>query len=246
MNPQFWAGKRVFLTGHTGFKGSWLSLWLQSMGAHVTGFALAPPTTPSLFEVARVADGMQSIIGDVRDLASLQKAMNDAKPEIVIHMAAQALVRYSYLAPVEGIDFQGKKAFHRTDGRNLIAYCDTENLPDVGCRVGADKQHPFTVIGKLHGSCTCNGGFADASLSSEEKEAWRLLEKYHSKFDCGQQQFRSEQQLFAGLAASGGRMLIQEASSVRLGYRPNKIIAPSRRISGKPSSAECSRNALTI
>ena len=101
MNPQFWIGKRVFLTGHTGFKGSWLSLWLQSMGAHVTGFALAPPTTPSLFEVASVADGMQSIIGDVRDLAALQKAMSDAKPDIVIHMAAQALVRYSYLAPVE-------------------------------------------------------------------------------------------------------------------------------------------------
>ena len=101
MPLQFWAGKRVFLTGHTGFKGSWLSLWLQSMGAHVTGFALPPPTTPSLFEVACVADGMQSIIGDVRDLASLQKAMMDANPEIVIHMAAQALVRYSYLAPVE-------------------------------------------------------------------------------------------------------------------------------------------------
>ena len=101
MNPQFWIGKRVFLTGHTGFKGSWLSLWLQSMGAQVTGFALAPPTNPSLFEVARVADGMQSIIGDVRDLAALQKAMSDAKPDIVIHMAAQALVRYSYLAPVE-------------------------------------------------------------------------------------------------------------------------------------------------
>ena len=92
MNPQFWSGKRVFLTGHTGFKGSWLSLWLQSMGAHVTGFALAPPTTPSLFEAAHVADGMQSIMGDVRNLASLQKAMGDAKPEIVIHMAAQALV----------------------------------------------------------------------------------------------------------------------------------------------------------
>ena len=101
MNPIFWKGKRVFLTGHTGFKGSWLSLWLQSMGAHVTGFALAPPTTPSLFEVARVADGMNSIIGDVRDLTSLEKAMNEAKPEIVIHMAAQALVRYSYDNPVE-------------------------------------------------------------------------------------------------------------------------------------------------
>ena len=101
MNPQFWAGKRVFLTGHTGFKGSWLSLWLQSMGANVTGFSLLPPTTPSLFEVAHVADGMQSIMGDVRNLADLQKAMGDAKPEIVIHMAAQALVRHSYDNPVE-------------------------------------------------------------------------------------------------------------------------------------------------
>lgn len=101
MNPQFWAGRRVFVTGHTGFKGSWLSLWLQSMGAHVTGFALAPPTIPSLFEIAHVGDGMQSITGDVRNLASLQKAMNEARPEIVIHMAAQALVRYSYDNPVE-------------------------------------------------------------------------------------------------------------------------------------------------
>ena len=101
MNPQFWAGKRVFLTGHTGFKGSWLSLWLQSMGANVTGFSLLPPTTPNLFEVAHVADGMQSIMGDVRNLASLQKAMGDAKPEVVIHMAAQALVRHSYDNPVE-------------------------------------------------------------------------------------------------------------------------------------------------
>ena len=101
MNPQFWAGKRVFLTGHTGFKGSWLSLWLQSMGANVTGFSLLPPTTPNLFEVTHVADGMQSIMGDVRDLVSLQKAMVDAKPEVVIHMAAQALVRHSYDNPVE-------------------------------------------------------------------------------------------------------------------------------------------------
>lgn len=101
MNPAFWAGKRVFLTGHTGFKGSWLSLWLQSMGANVTGFALVPPTTPSLFKIAKVADGMHSIIGDIRDLESLKSAMAAAKPEIVIHMAAQALVRYSYIAPVE-------------------------------------------------------------------------------------------------------------------------------------------------
>ena len=101
MNPAFWQGKRVLLTGHTGFKGSWLSLWLQSMGAQVTGYALAPPTNPSLFEIAEVAQGMTSIIGDIRDLDKLQDVFATHQPEIVIHMAAQPLVRYSYQNPVE-------------------------------------------------------------------------------------------------------------------------------------------------
>ncbi len=97
----FFRGKKIFLTGHTGFKGSWLSLWLQQLGAEVTGYALLPPTNPSLFEVAIVAQGMTSIIGDIRDAGSLAKAMRDAAPDIVIHMAAQPLVRYSYVNPVE-------------------------------------------------------------------------------------------------------------------------------------------------
>lgn len=101
MNAAFWQGRRVFLTGHTGFKGGWLSLWLQQLGAEVTGYALEAPTTPSLFEVAGVARGMVSIIGDVRDGESLKRAMAQARPEIVIHMAAQPLVRYSYVNPVE-------------------------------------------------------------------------------------------------------------------------------------------------
>lgn len=100
VDPTFWAGKRVFLTGHTGFKGSWMSLWLQRMGAEVTGFALAPPTEPALFEAARVAAGMTSIIGDIRDREALEQALVAADPEIVIHMAAQPLVRASYDDPV--------------------------------------------------------------------------------------------------------------------------------------------------
>ena len=100
VNPAFWAGKRVFLTGHTGFKGSWMALWLQRMGAQVTGFALASPTSPALFHVARVANGMTSIIGDIRDRETLEAALVEADPEIVIHMAAQPLVRASYDDPV--------------------------------------------------------------------------------------------------------------------------------------------------
>ena len=101
IDKEFWRGRRVFLTGHTGFKGSWLSLWLQSLGAQLTGYALKPPTNPSLFEVASVAQGMISIEGDIRDLAHFRESMQSAQPEIVIHMAAQPLVRQSYQDPVE-------------------------------------------------------------------------------------------------------------------------------------------------
>lgn len=101
MNPHFWQGKRIFITGHTGFKGSWLSLWLQQLGAQVTGYALPAPTKPSLFEIAKVAEGMTSIIGDIRNQDALTSAILDAAPEIVIHMAAQPLVRRSYINPVE-------------------------------------------------------------------------------------------------------------------------------------------------
>jgi CDP-glucose 4,6-dehydratase len=97
---QFWSGRSVFLTGHTGFKGSWLSLWLQQLGASVHGYALAPNTTPSLFELARVAQGMRSTIADVRDAQALEKCLRAAAPEIVLHMAAQPLVRESYEDPV--------------------------------------------------------------------------------------------------------------------------------------------------
>ena len=99
VKPQFWRGKRVFLTGHTGFKGGWLSLWLKSMGAQVFGFALAPQT-PSLFEQANVGDGLSHTLGDVRDLSSLAHALAEARPDIVFHLAAQSLVRQSYADPV--------------------------------------------------------------------------------------------------------------------------------------------------
>jgi CDP-glucose 4,6-dehydratase len=101
MNRAFWKGKKVLITGYTGFKGSWLSLWLQTLEAKVVGYALPPPTRPNMFEVSEVAGGMTCITGDVRDLESLKTAMDRHRPEIVIHMAAQPLVKYSYKNPVE-------------------------------------------------------------------------------------------------------------------------------------------------
>jgi CDP-glucose 4,6-dehydratase len=101
MTPNFWQRKKVLITGHTGFKGGWLSLWLQTLGAEVIGYSLSAPTQPCLFDLARVGDRMTSVIGDIRDLPHLMQVMKTYRPEIVIHMAAQALVRESYKSPVE-------------------------------------------------------------------------------------------------------------------------------------------------
>lgn len=101
VDATFWQGKKVYLTGHTGFKGSWLALWLAEMGAMVKGYALNPPTSPSLFEEANVAEKIESEIGDIRNLDQLSKSMQEFNPDILIHMAAQPLVRLSYKEPLE-------------------------------------------------------------------------------------------------------------------------------------------------
>ena len=97
---QFYKGKKVFLTGHTGFKGTWLSRILILAGAEVTGYSLEPPTTPSLFDETKTDSQMHSIIGDIRDYAKLKNAMQNAKPDIVLHLAAQPIVLTSYNDPV--------------------------------------------------------------------------------------------------------------------------------------------------
>jgi CDP-glucose 4,6-dehydratase len=101
VDPGFWRDRRVLVTGHTGFKGAWLVLWLQSLGARVSGFAVHRADGPSLYELARVDEGVQSINGDVRDPDSTADAVATSRPEVVVHMAAQALVRRSYAQPRE-------------------------------------------------------------------------------------------------------------------------------------------------
>lgn len=101
LDPAFWDGRKVFLTGHSGFKGAWAALWLRELGARVTGYALDAPSAPNLFELARLADIVTSVRADVRDGAALRRAIAVAQPEIVFHMAAQSLVRESYRDPIE-------------------------------------------------------------------------------------------------------------------------------------------------
>ena len=101
MKREFWAGRRVLVTGHTGFKGSWAALLLGETGARVTGYALDPPSTPSLFETARVAQGIESVKGDIADVPALEAIVRRANPDVVLHMAAQSLVRASYDDPME-------------------------------------------------------------------------------------------------------------------------------------------------
>ena len=101
LDNNFWKNKKVFLTGHTGFKGSWLSIWLNMLGAKVYGYSLTPPTNPSLYEIADVNKFVINTFGDIRNLDNLKKSIIDADPDIVIHMAAQSLVRVSYESPVD-------------------------------------------------------------------------------------------------------------------------------------------------
>jgi CDP-glucose 4,6-dehydratase len=133
MNTEFWEGKKVFLTGHTGFKGGWLTLWLKSLGAEIHGYALSPPTEPNLFNVANIARELaSSTIGDIRDLDNLVESVQNAQPDIVIHMAAQPLVRYSYNEPVEtyAVNVMGTvnilEAVKRTSGIRAVINVTTD------------------------------------------------------------------------------------------------------------------------
>jgi CDP-glucose 4,6-dehydratase len=133
MNAAFWHGRRVFLTGHTGFKGGWLSLWLAELGAEVHGYALTPPTEPNFFTAVGLERSMaSSVIADIRDASSLERAMQATRPEVVLHLAAQPLVRQSYAAPVEtfAVNVMGTvnllEAVRRTPGVKAVVNVTTD------------------------------------------------------------------------------------------------------------------------
>ena len=134
MNLHFWRGKTVFLTGHTGFKGSWLSLWLERLGARVQGYALEPPTQPSLFEQARVDGFVGSTIGDIRDHDRLSGELARCKPDIVLHLAAQSVVLRSYEDPIDTYTTNVigtanlLDAVRRLDGRCAVVNVTTDKV----------------------------------------------------------------------------------------------------------------------
>jgi CDP-glucose 4,6-dehydratase len=134
LNHSFWEGRRVFLTGHTGFKGSWLSLWLHALGADVTGYALDPPTQPSLFEQAKVEKSVRSIVGDIRDFARLKTVITECHPEVVIHMAAQSVVRRGYEDPIETYSSNVMGTVHLLEAlRQLGQPCVMVNVTSDKC-----------------------------------------------------------------------------------------------------------------
>lgn len=153
MNPAFWKGRRVFLTGHTGFKGAWLSLWLQQLGAVVHGYALAPQDDDTMFDVASVANGMTHQLGDVKDGPLLRKGLADFAPDIVIHIAAQSLVRRSYADPLETFEVNVMGTAHLLDAvRHAGAVAATLIVTSDKCYENDESGHAFSEGDPMGGS----------------------------------------------------------------------------------------------
>jgi len=170
-DPTFWAGKRVFVTGHTGFKGSWLSLWLEMLGADVTGYALEPPTSPSLFEQAGVSTCIRSIIADVRDAERLTAAVTRVRPDIVIHMAAQSVVKRGYVDPIETYASNVMGTVHLFEAvRRIERPCVVVNVTSDKCYAHGKSGEAFTETDPMGGDDPYSNSKGCAELVTT---AWR-------------------------------------------------------------------------
>ena len=158
-HQRFWKNRRVFLTGHSGFKGSWLSVWLISMGARVTGYALKSPTNPSLFELLNIKKDMKSITADIRDLNRLKKEMKKARPDIVIHMAAQPIVRVSYKNPPETFE---TNVIGTVNLFEAVRACKSVR---VVLNITTDKVYENKEVDKAYKEGECLGGYDPYSAS---------------------------------------------------------------------------------
>jgi CDP-glucose 4,6-dehydratase len=168
-----WRGRSVFVTGHTGFKGSWLSLLLSELGAKVTGYALSPSTEPSLFDVARVGEAIErSIIGDVRDYAALESALREARPDAVFHLAAQPLVRYSYDHPVETYDTNVMGTVHLLEAvRKVGGVKAVVAVTSDKCYENREWVHPYRESDPMggHDPYSSSKGCAELVISAFRK-----------------------------------------------------------------------------
>lgn len=152
LNRTFWKNRRVLVTGHTGFKGSWMTLWLESLGAKVTGYALDPPTQPNLFEQAGVAEYVDSIRGDVRDFPALRAVVEDCRPEIVFHMAAQSVVKRGYEDPIETYGSNVMGTVHMFEAvRNTKRPCAVVNVTSDKCYENREWCWGYREIDALGG-----------------------------------------------------------------------------------------------
>jgi len=165
LNRSFWRNRKVFLTGHTGFKGSWLSLWLDALGAKVTGYALEPPTQPNLFEQAGVGELVRSIIADIRDFPRLKSALVECKPDVVIHMAAQSVVRRGYEVPVETYSSNVMGTVHLLEAlRQIKQPCVVVNVTSDKCYANREWDWGYREIDSLGGHDPYSNSKACAEL----------------------------------------------------------------------------------
>ncbi len=179
LDPSFWAGRRIFLTGHTGFKGSWLAFWLTRLGAQVTGYSLAPPTRPALFDMLRLDEAMDHHIGNIRDRAALESALLNSAPDLVMHLAAQPIVSLGYREPMETFETNVMGTVH------LLEACRRLNRDVPILIVSSDKCYHNDGKGRAFAVGDALGGSDPYSASKAGTEI--VTNAYTASYFSGEQ-----------------------------------------------------------